>query len=36
MYTTDQVCSMIDFLVDNVLVKFGGVYVVKLLESLWE
>ena len=24
MYTTGQICSMIDFLVDNIFVKFGG------------
>ena len=36
MYTADQICSMIDFLVDNIFVKFGGVYFVKLLESVYE
>ena len=36
MYTADQISNMIDFLVHNVFVKFGGVYFVKLLESLWE
>ena len=34
MYTADQICAMIDFLVDNIFVKFGGVYFVRLLESL--
>ena len=24
MHTADQICSMIDFLVDNIFVKFGG------------
>ena len=24
MYTADQICNMIDFLVDNIFVKFGG------------
>ena len=24
MYTADQICSMIDFLADNIFVKFGG------------
>ena len=36
MYTADQICNMIDILVDNIFVKFRGVYFVKLLESLWE
>ena len=38
MYTADQTCNMINFLVDNIFVKClgGGVYFVKLLESLWE
>ena len=34
MYTADQMCNMADFLVDNIFVKFGGVYFIKLLESL--
>ena len=24
MYTADQICNMIDFLADNIFVKFGG------------
>ena len=24
MYAADQICNMIDFLVDNIIVKFGG------------
>ena len=36
MYTADQICNMIDVLVDNIFVKMGGVYFVRLLESLWE
>ena len=36
MYTGDQICSIIDFLVDNIIVKFGVVYFVRLLESLWD
>ena len=33
MYTADQICNMIDFLVDNIFCKvWGGVYFVKLLE----
>ena len=35
-YTADQMCNMVDFLVDNIFVTFGGVYFVKLLESLLE
>ena len=35
LYTADQMCNIIDFLVDNISVKFGG-YLVKLWESLWE
>ena len=27
MYTADQMCNMVDFLTDNVFVKFGGVYI---------
>ena len=33
--TADQIFSVIDFL-DNIFVKFGDAYFVKLLESLWE
>ena len=37
MYTADQMCNMVDFLADNIFVKFeGGVYFIKLLESLSE
>ena len=36
MYTADQICNMTDFLEGNIFVKFGGIYLVKLLESLWE
>ena len=36
VYTADQICNMIDFLADNIFVKFAGAYFVKLLESLWE
>ena len=24
MYTADQMCNMVDFLADNIFVKFGG------------
>ena len=37
MYTADQMCNMVDFLADNIFVKFGeggGAYFIKLLESL--
>ena len=37
MYTADQMCNMVDFLADNIFVKFeGGVYFINLLESLSE
>ena len=38
MYTEDQICNMIDLLVGNTFVKFGGGggYSVNLLESVWE
>ena len=27
MYTVDQPCNMVDFLADNIFVKFWGVYI---------
>ena len=36
MYTTDQMCNTVHFLADNIFVKLGSVYFVKLLESLLE
>ena len=34
MYTADQMCNVAEFLADNIFVKFGGVYFIKLLEFL--
>ena len=31
VYSRSDICNMIDFLVDNIFLKFGGVYFVKLL-----
>ena len=41
MYIADQICNMIDFLVDNIFVKFGGGggegYLFRqVILSLWE
>ena len=37
MYTANQMCNMVDFLADNIFVKFGGgVYFIKLFETLSE
>ena len=26
LYTADQICRMVEFLIDNILVKFGGCF----------
>ena len=36
MYTADNICKMIEFLIDNIFVQFGGVFSVRQLEFQWE
>ena len=36
MYTADNICKMIEFLIDNIFVQFGGRVSVRQLEFQWE
>ena len=36
MYTADNICRMIEFLIDNIFVQFGGRLSVRWLEFQWE
>ena len=36
LYTPDQICSVIDFLIDNICVKFEGCSFVKSLGFHWK
>ena len=35
MYTTDNICKIIEFLIDNIFVQFGG-RLFRWLEFQWE
>ena len=36
LYTADQICRMVEFLIDNIFVKFGGSLFVMSLGFQWE
>ena len=36
LYTADQICRMVEFLIDNIFVKFGGSFFVRSLGFQWE
>ena len=36
MYTADNICKMIEFLIDNIFVQFGGRLFRQVMEFQWE
>ena len=36
LYTADQICRMVEFLIDNIFVKFGGCLFIRSLGFQWE
>ena len=34
LYTADQICRMVEFLIDNIFVKFGGCLFYQVIERI--